>query len=68
MGSRGHLFPSNRLLTPLSGLVGSRPTKGARTRLTERDSPPQRDAETDDGYGDLFRGVLNKRRWLFKVY
>jgi len=57
--SRRNSFPSCRKLHPLKEVMGSRPTKGAQTRLAERDSLPQREAETDDGYGDLFRGVLS---------
>ena len=33
--------------------------QGGGPRLAERDSPPQRDAETDDRYGDLFQGELS---------
>ena len=58
-GAVGIWFPSSGLLTTLSEVVGSRPTQGARTLLAVRDSPPQRDAETDDRYGDCFQGVLS---------
>ena len=57
-GGRRTTIPSGGQLTPLTELVGSLPNKGARTRMTERDSQPQRDAETDDGCRDFFGRAL----------